>query len=107
MNITKIALALLLTCTIPTLKAKWINTDEIKEDLGKGWQAVKTSPEKLKKKIDSIKKPKRFQIAPQKDATLKIENGDTELKITLDGVTEDILTVSHEGETLTITINKK
>lgn len=105
MNRTKIALSLLLTLNIAALNAKWLNTDEIKEDLNKGWQTVKSSPEKIKRKLGS--RPKYFTIAPEKEAVLKVDDTDTQIKITIDGVAEDVLDISHEGETLTITIAKK
>lgn len=105
MNLTKIALSVVLILNALALNAKWVNTDEIKEDLKKGWQEVKKSPETIKRKMGS--RPKHFTIAPEKEAVLKIEDTETQVKITIDGVAEDILGMSHEGEKLTITIAKK
>jgi HSP20 family molecular chaperone IbpA len=108
MKYAKISLALLLTLNIAALTAKWINTEEIKGDLSKSWEKVKESGKEVGNKIGAtFKKPKKFEIAPDKIATLQVENTDDQVRIIVDGVSEDILDVAYEGERLTITIQKK
>lgn len=108
MKYTKVALALLLTLNIAALTAKWINTEEIKGDLSESWKHIKESGREMGKKVGSaFKKPKKFEIAPGKIATLQVENTETEIKILVDGVSDDVLDVAYEGERLTITIKKK
>ncbi len=107
MNRNKIALSLLLTFSMVALNAKWFNTSEIKEDvdkgIDKGWQAVKDASEK----IQTAFKKKKFQIEDNRSVTLEVENSEKQLVVKIDGVSEDILDVSHQGGMLVVTIRKK